>query len=168
MLLSVAVAISVWVYLSERNKGRLHSLSRKILGGFMSLIGGAAFYVIGLIVALLFIDHPFVGKQAETSRQEVLSLEEKPDSYGWEVSSSSGKEVHFFYRQGENVKEGSINSDRISYTSGEKAVYVTKTKNLRSWIRFPFTSSGITIKKKLVLPENGEIFRGYEPAPAAE
>jgi len=136
--------------------------------GLIGSIAGVAFYGTGFLLASLFIDHPFVGKQAETSRQEVLSLEEKPNSYGWEVSSSSGNEVHFFYRQDESIKEGSINHNGISYTSEDRAVYVTKTKNLRSWIRFPFTSSGITVNKKLVLPENGEIFREYEPAPATE
>jgi hypothetical protein len=168
MLLSVTVAVSILIYLSGPGDGRLDSLGDIVVIGLIGSIAGAAFYSIGLLLASLFIEHPFVGKQAETSRQEVLSLEEKPDSYGWEESSIGGNKVRFFYRKDESIKEGSINHDGISYTSEDRAVYVTKTKNLRSWIRFPFTSSGITVNEKLVLPENGEIFKEYEPAPATE
>jgi len=168
MLLSVAVAISVWVYLDERSGGGAFSPDRNTLIGFMSLILGATLYFSGLVVAGLFVNYPLVGKQTETSRQEVLSLEGKPNSYGWEASSLSGNKARFYYRNDESIKKGFINYDGILYTSEEKAVYITTTKGMRSWITFPLQLSEVAVNKKLVLPENGKIFKGYEPAPATE
>jgi uncharacterized protein (DUF2164 family) len=79
MLLSVAVIVSVLIYLSEPGDGRLGSPCDKIFIGFMSLILGATFYMAGLTAAELLVDHRLIGKQAKTLKQEVVALEGKPN-----------------------------------------------------------------------------------------